>query len=49
MLLVTLDFRIVHLATNQMLRIKGGVFRVEVEGVLDGITNTEETSEKLET
>jgi len=40
--LVTLDFRIVHLATNQTLRVKDGVFRVGVEGVLGGITDTEE-------
>ena len=45
MLLVTLDLRIVHLATNQTLSIKDSILRVGVEGVLGGVTDTEEMSE----
>lgn len=45
MLLVTLDLRIVHLATDQTLSIKDCVFRVRVEGVLGGITDTGITNE----
>lgn len=45
MFLVTLDFRIARLAANQTLSIKDSVFRVGVEGVLCGITDTEEMSE----
>jgi len=40
MLLVTLDFRIFHLTTNQTLSVKDSVFQVGVEGILGGITNT---------
>lgn len=40
MLLVTFDLRIVNLATNQTFGIEDGVFRVGVEGVLGGITDT---------
>jgi hypothetical protein len=40
MLLVTLDFRIVHLTTNQTFGIKDSVFRVGVEGVLGGVSDT---------
>jgi len=40
MLLVTLDFRIAKLATNQTLRVKDSVFRVGVEGVLGGVADT---------
>ena len=40
MLLVTLDFGIVNLATNQTLSVKDSVFRVGVEGVLGGVTDT---------
>ena len=40
MFLVTLDFRIVHLATNQTLSVKDSVFRVGMEGVLGGVTDT---------
>jgi len=42
MLLVALDFRIVHLATNQTLSIKDIVVRVGVEGVLGGVADTGE-------
>jgi len=42
MLLVTLDFRIVKLATNQTLSVKDSVFRVGVESVLGGVADTEE-------
>jgi len=45
MLLVTLDLRIVHLATNQTLSVKDSILRVGVEGVLGGVTNTEEMNE----
>jgi len=40
MLLVTLDFRIFHLTTNQTLSVKDGIFRVGVEGILGGVTDT---------
>ena len=40
MFLVTFEFRIVHLTTNQTLSVKDSVFRVVVEGVLGGITDT---------
>jgi hypothetical protein len=43
MFLVTLDFRIFQLATNQTLSVKDSVFRVGVEGVLGGITDTART------
>ena len=49
MLLVTLDLRIVHLATNQTLSIKDSILRVGVEGVLGGVTDTEEMNELSET
>ena len=49
MLLVTLDLRIVHLATNQTLGIKDSVFRVGVEGVLGGVTDTEGMNELSKT
>ena len=42
MFLVTLDFRFVHLATDQTLGVKDSVFRVGVEGILGGITDTVE-------
>ena len=48
MLLITFDFRIVHLATNQTLSVKDSVFRVGVEGVLSGITDTEGVNEPSE-
>ena len=47
MLLVTLDFRILHLATNQTLSVKDSVFRVGVEGVLGGITDPAEINGPL--
>ena len=40
MLLITFNFRIVHLATNQTLGVKDSVFWVGVKGVLGGITDT---------
>jgi len=40
MLLVTLNLRIIHLATNQTFGIEDSVFRVRVEGVLCGVTDT---------
>ena len=49
MLLVTLDLRIVHLATNQTLGIKDSVFWVGVEGVLGGVTDTEGMNELSKT
>ena len=49
MFLVTLDLRIAHLATNQTLSVKDSVFRVGVEGVLGGVTDTEEINELSET
>ena len=49
MLLVTLDLRIVHLATNQTLSIKDSILRVGVEGVLGGITDTATMDELSET
>jgi len=49
MLLVSLDFRVIHLTTNQTLSIKDSVFRVGVEGVLGGVTDTEEMNDPLET
>ena len=49
MLLVTLDLRIVHLATNQTLSIKDSILRVGVEGVLGGVADTVETNALLET
>ena len=48
MLLVTLDFGIVHLATNQTHSVEDSVFRVGVEGVLSGITDTEGANESSE-
>ena len=48
MLLVTLDFRIVNLTTNQTFGIKDGVFRVRVEGVLGGVPNTVRMNTSLE-
>ena len=45
MLLVTLDLWIVHLATNQTLRVKDSVFRVGVEGILGGIADTATANE----
>jgi len=47
-LLVALDFRIVHFTTNQTLSVKDSVFRVGVEGVLGGVTNTGEMNEPSE-
>lgn len=44
MLLVTLDFWILRLATNQTLSVKDSIFRIGVEGVLGGVTNTKETN-----
>jgi len=49
MLLVTLDLRVVHLATNQTLSVKDSIRRVGVEGILGGVNDTEETSELSET
>ena len=40
MFLVTLDFRVFHLTTNQTFSVKDSVFRVGVEGILGGITDT---------
>ena len=34
------DFWVVHLAANETLGVEDGVFRVGVEGVLGGITDT---------
>ena len=48
MLLVALDFRIVHLATNQTLSIEDSVFRVGVEGVLGGVADTGEMNAQSE-
>ena len=48
MLLVTLDFRIVKLATDQTLSVKDSVFRIGVEGVLGGVADTEEMDEPSE-
>ena len=44
MLLVTLDFRIVHLTSNQTLSVKDSVFRVGVEGILGGVADTTEVN-----
>ena len=44
MFLVTLDLRIVHLATNQTLSVEDSVFRVGVEGVLGSVADTVETN-----
>jgi len=49
MFLVTLDFRVVHFATNQTLSVKDSVFRVGVEGILSSVTDTGEVNESLET
>ena len=49
MLLVALDFRIVHLATNQTLSVKDSIFRVGVEGVLGGVADTGEANTLSET
>jgi hypothetical protein len=49
MLLVALDLRIVHLAANQTLSIEDSVFRVGVEGVLGGVTDTEGMNEMSRT
>ena len=49
MFLVTLDFRIVHLATNQTFSVEDSVFRVGVEGVLSGVTDTAEMNATSET
>lgn len=49
MLLVALDFWILRLATNQTLSVKDSIFRIGVEGVLGGITDTKEINEWLET
>jgi hypothetical protein len=46
--LVALDFRIVQLATNQTLGVKDRIFRVRVEGVLGGITDTARMNEPSE-
>ena len=48
MLLVTLDLRIVYLTTNQTLSVEDSIFRVGVEGVLGGVTDTVETNVPLE-
>jgi len=45
MLLVTLDFGVVQLATNQTLSVEDSVFWIGVEGILSGITDTEEVDE----
>jgi hypothetical protein len=47
--LVTLDLRIIHLATNQTFGVKDSVFWVGVEGALGGISNTETMNESSET
>ena len=49
MLLITFDFRIVHLATNQTLSVKDSVFWIGVKGVLGGITDTTTINESSET
>ena len=49
MLLVTLDFGIIHFATNQTLSVEDSVFRVGVEGVLGGVTDTEGMNELSKT
>ena len=46
MLLVTLDFWVLKLATNQTLSVKDSIFRIGVEGVLGGVTDTKEMSER---
>jgi hypothetical protein len=48
MLLVALDFRIFQLATNQTLSVKDSVFRVGVEGILSGVTDTTKVNPQLE-
>jgi len=48
MLLVTLNLRIVYLTTNQTLSVEDSIFRVGVEGVLGGVTDTVETNVPLE-
>ena len=40
MFLVSLDFWIVHLATNQTFGVKDSVFRVGMESVLGGVADT---------
>lgn len=45
-LLVTFYFRIVHPTTNQTLSIKDSVFRVGVECILSGITDTGEVHDQ---
>jgi len=47
MLLVTLNLRIVDLTTNQTLSVEDSIFRVGVEGVLGGVTNTVEKNAPL--
>ena len=49
MLLIALDFGIVHLTANQALSVKDSVFRVGVEGVLGGVADTVETNALSET
>ena len=48
MLLVTLDLRIVHFTTNQTLGVEDSIFRVGVEGVLGGVTDTVGANAPLE-
>ena len=43
MLLITQYFWIIHLTTDETLSVEDGVFRVGVEGVLGGITDTKST------
>ena len=49
MFLVTLDFRVVHLAANQAFSVEHSVFRIRMEGVLSGITNTTRMNVRSET
>jgi hypothetical protein len=48
MLLVTLDFWIVNFAANQAFGVKYSVFRVRMESILGGVTNTTRTNARLE-
>ena len=48
MFLVALDFRIFQLATNQTFSVKDSVFRVGVEGILSGVTDTSKVNPQSE-
>jgi len=40
MLLVTLNLGVIYFTTNQTLSVEDSIFRVGVEGVLGGVTDT---------